>query len=512
MLPRRNKSLSFSLTTLLTIGFLSSANLSASDSNPTELKINIDKMIAKKNDGFFGINTLYWIDTNIAASKNDNIYSKRLKELGVQRLRFPAGTKAESYDWEIHKDSGEDDPTMNTMEFCRFKKKSEIKDATFVVNMRDAFRAPGNLEKNIEASIAKAARWVSYTNIENKKDCNIKEWEIGNENYFSVFTAVEYADLLKRYSDAMKAVDGSIRIGAIGPWDEHSHEISFLDRLAPTPRRQLRNGYDERFKLDKEDGKSIIEFAADLNKGFTAPEKILWWPTVAKRARGKFDFIVTHRYDVRRAKKDFDSTISLSEEVSNIRKMVKDQVGKDIPIIMTEWNMGKDVAAEKNVSAIEHALAIAEMMSHYLSSGLEGANYWPARLPGHPFTLLNTQGDKATSDSMEILSAGQVFQLFSQSTRGRIVESSIEDRKIDVLASTNNQKNELNIMLTNRRKSSQTIKLEKSFSAKKVKASALTDGKKDVINLKSVSIVPYKKGGFFFIDLPAFSVTSIKIE
>lgn len=50
----------------------------------------------------------------------------------------------------------------------------------------------------------------------------MKYWEIGNEPYYhSRFNAKEYAELLSKMSQAMKSVDPTIRIVAVGEWNPY---------------------------------------------------------------------------------------------------------------------------------------------------------------------------------------------------------------------------------------------------------------------------------------------------
>ena len=61
-----------------------------------------------------------------------------------------------------------------------------------------------------------AADWVRYVNIEKKG--HVRYWEVGNELYNNnTMRPDQYADRLHRFAQAMRAVDPSIQIGAIGP-------------------------------------------------------------------------------------------------------------------------------------------------------------------------------------------------------------------------------------------------------------------------------------------------------
>ena len=99
-----------------------------------------------------------------------------------------------------------------------------------------------------EEVLESAVEWVRYANIE--KGYDIKYWEIGNENNIPsqekkiVWTPQKYADTVVRFSQAMKAVDPSIKIGANG----------------------MVHGTDD------------------------------WWNRVMPRIKDNVDFLITHQY------------------------------------------------------------------------------------------------------------------------------------------------------------------------------------------------------------------------
>lgn len=509
--------------------------------------LNLDKVIASKSDGFFGSNILYWIDTDQAIDKpsinpsgSGSVLIDRYNELGISRLRFPAGGAAENYNWETNRleDStafpkeakDEDlDNRMDTLEFCRFKEKAKIDDATFVVNIRGPVRLAQqdilkdkNIDKNTYTklmnlfekhtveSIERAKRWVKYAN--QKHNCKIKDWEIGNESYHNTFTAKEYANLLIRYSAEMKKIDPTIRIGAIGPWADEAHEIAFMDRLTPEAVISYRKIFREEHKEEKL-GIGLKEYAAKLNKNKTPEKMDLWWPTVAKLAKGHFDFIVTHRYDTRRKQSISGKGIPLKEEAFSIQEAVRIGAGKKLPIIMTEWNVGSE--ASESQTTIQHSLALAEMMANYLSAGMHGGNFWPARLHGHPYTLLKTKKDFVENDQMELLSPGQVFKFFSKNVLRQIVQSSTTDESVDSLVSTNADKSLANIILINRQNTPIKIQIPKLRFSRDVKINALVEAKSEdekEPQLDELTLKESPNAKVFEVLLPALSMTRINIK
>ena len=107
-------------------------------------------------------------------------------------------------------------------------------------------------------ALAAAVAWVHYSNVEKKY--GVKYWEIGNgvslSQYYGYTTAKKYAADLVDFSKAMKAVDPTILIGAVGP-----------------------NTKDAAGKRDEEQG-----------------DKDSWWQTVLTKAASNLDWLSIHDY------------------------------------------------------------------------------------------------------------------------------------------------------------------------------------------------------------------------
>ena len=74
-----------------------------------------------------------------------------------------------------------------------------------------------------------AVEWVRYANI--RKKYNVQYWEIGNENWHNkTGTPEELSEIVVEFSQAMKAVDPNIKVGASGKSDTWWKD--FLPRTA----------------------------------------------------------------------------------------------------------------------------------------------------------------------------------------------------------------------------------------------------------------------------------------
>lgn len=187
-----------------------------------------------------------------------------------------------------------------------------------------------------------AAEWVYDVNID--QGLGVKYWEVGNENYgkwqagFEVegvqITGAEYGRDFCVFVDSMKAVDPSIKVGAV------------------------------------------------LYESPTGSNVKNWSKDVLAEVKDHADFLVIHDYFTWSAdyndvtvKRVLDGVEKIGEDYENVQKMVAQYTGKSegyYPITMTEYNMR---AGRKNncfLCTVFISQAIGEMIKQ--SYGL--ANYW----------------------------------------------------------------------------------------------------------------------------------------
>ncbi|WP_367130284.1 cellulose binding domain-containing protein [Saccharothrix sp. HUAS TT1] len=168
-------------------------------------------------DAAIGVNHAIW-DTHLGSDAVADL----LKSAGVRAMRYPGGSYSDIYHWEDHTAPG--GYVAPNTDFDTFMSGVRRAGGQAVVT---ANYGTGTAEE--------AAAWVRYANVE--KGYGVKYWEIGNENYGnghygSGWEADEhpdkspayYATLVRDYATAMKAVDPSIKIGAVlttpGEWPD----------------------------------------------------------------------------------------------------------------------------------------------------------------------------------------------------------------------------------------------------------------------------------------------------
>lgn len=208
-------------------------------SNPTNAVVEVDaaRVLKPVKRQIFGAN-IEWFHNgdqiwDPATSANRPILIERAKELGVSLLRVPGGTLADYYHWRDGigpqqnrrvsphgVDPGASPQTFGLHEYMDFVRRSSAQPM-FQVNM-------------ITGGIPEAEDWVRYANSPTHPEraangsplpFGVKYWEIGNEQYMpnwdqysfsSLLPVEEYATRFNGYARAMKAVDPTISIGAVG--------------------------------------------------------------------------------------------------------------------------------------------------------------------------------------------------------------------------------------------------------------------------------------------------------
>ncbi|MCG8527873.1 MAG: carbohydrate binding domain-containing protein [Opitutales bacterium] len=182
-----------------------------------DIVVNQSDIIATGISEKYGINLNAGVDSDVDRAPGAQLLSDALIEMGVKRLRYPGGKKTNFFAWTA--DPLNPDPTSNywtsypanraqtTMNFDEFMALCNQTGAKPHVNVAVN---PWNTTLYTETL---AAEWVRYANI--TKGYGVEYWEIGNEMWHSDYnyTFAEIVEIVNRYSNAMKAVDPTIKVG-----------------------------------------------------------------------------------------------------------------------------------------------------------------------------------------------------------------------------------------------------------------------------------------------------------
>lgn len=193
------------------------ATTPASAAVSANVTVNAGQTLATIPAAAFGMNTAVY-DGNM----NDSNIAGLMRNAGITTMRYPGGSYGDIYHWQTNTtDGGYVAPNTNF--------------DTFMGTVRSAGAQPVIIANYGTGTPAEAAAWVQYANV--TKGYGAKYWEIGNEVYgngeygsqweqdnHSSHSATTYATNLLQYVSAMKAVDSTIKIGAVlttpGNWPD----------------------------------------------------------------------------------------------------------------------------------------------------------------------------------------------------------------------------------------------------------------------------------------------------
>jgi len=263
--------------------FISHGKPKDENSNIKTISIYPDKIINQFDQNPIGININYFID-NDKINHPTNQLSQTIKKMGVKFLRYPGGDKSDNNLFSVPP-YRKADPHLS-----RLGKGASLGRKDFLTNNESNFKyipldfdkfmalckktgcepiivVPCDTRKNIfpsatyissrEQLIEHAAEWVRYAN--KKHNYKIKYWMVGNESWNSAvkyggYSAKDYAEDIRDFSDAMKKVDSSIKIipNVTSEDEDYSKSLFEIAKgkfdllcISNYPVRTFKNGYSD---------------------------------------------------------------------------------------------------------------------------------------------------------------------------------------------------------------------------------------------------------------------------
>jgi hypothetical protein len=182
-----------------------------------DVVVNARAGLERVSDMAIGVNHAIW-DTQLGTPEVADL----MKDAGVRAMRYPGGSYSDIYHWLDHTAPG--GYVAPNTDFDHFMAGVRRAGAQPIVTANYGTGTP-----------QEAADWVRSANVD--RGYGVKYWEIGNEGYGNGHyganweadnhpekTPAEYATLVRDYSRAMKAVDPTIKIGAVltapGEWPD----------------------------------------------------------------------------------------------------------------------------------------------------------------------------------------------------------------------------------------------------------------------------------------------------
>jgi alpha-N-arabinofuranosidase len=170
------------------------------------------------------------------------------EDWGVGVVRFPGGTNADYYHWKDGVGPQSSRPMRDHVIDPGERSRSTVGTDEFVSFCRRIGAEPLLTVNMITGTPEEAAEWVAYCNQPSNaarrangvaEPHNVKLWEIGNEQYLiddnpdtarSILSAEEYAARYLKFARAMRQVDPTIKICAVGGTNFGRYKIVHDDR------------------------------------------------------------------------------------------------------------------------------------------------------------------------------------------------------------------------------------------------------------------------------------------
>ncbi|RCG32971.1 alpha-L-arabinofuranosidase [Sphaerisporangium album] len=308
---------------LLALAALSAPPAHADDVTPVAVTVNARAALATVPATGIGANHAIW-DANLGTDQTADL----LKDAGVKLLRYPGGSYSDIYHWADHTAPGGYVAPGTDFD-------------TFMRGVRRTGAQPMVTANYGTGSADEAAAWVRQANV--VKGYGVKLWEIGNENYGNGHygngweaddhadkSPAQYAREVVAYADAMKAVDPTIKIGA------------------------------------------VLTTPANWPDGLvTAGDDGTWNKVVLSNAGSKIDFVILHWYPGA-----LDRTGHVEDMIHLARRQIATYAGpgsERIGIAMTEFNTG---SSSNGTNTQPGALAAADAYATLLAGGVFTVDWW----------------------------------------------------------------------------------------------------------------------------------------
>ncbi|GGM24409.1 alpha-L-arabinofuranosidase [Micromonospora sonchi] len=293
---------------------------------PVTVTVNARAGLATVPGTALGVNHAIW-DQHLGTNETSDL----LKTAGVQMMRYPGGSYADIYHWRDHTAPGGYVAPGTDFD-------------TFMAATRRVGAEPMIIANYGTGTPAEAADWVRYANV--TKRYGARYWTVGNENYGNGHygsgweadhhpdkSATYYANLVVSYAEAMKAVDPTIKVGA------------------------------------------VLTMPANWPDGLTAGDDPgPWNQTVLSIAGPKIDFVDVHWYPGGNAGESLPRTSHIPDAVHLLRQQIARYAGPNaarIGISLTEINVTAD-----GMTSQPAALFLADAYSGLLANGVFTVHWW----------------------------------------------------------------------------------------------------------------------------------------
>ncbi len=291
----------------------------------------------------FGVNTAVW-DADFDTANTINLLTK----IGEQALRFPGGSLSDDYHWATNTTDS------NTWQWATsFDQFAQVATAVGAQAFITADYGSG--------TPAEAAAWVQESNVTHHY--GFKYWEIGNECYGSWETdnntvahdPYTYAQRFQQYYTQMKAVDPTIKIGAVAVTGEDSYANNTNHPVVNPRTGQTHNGW------------TPVMLATLHSLGVTP------------------DFLIYHRYaQAPGAESDQGlllSTGTWSTDAADLRQQLNDYLGSATTGVELDCTENNSVYSNpgKQTTSLVNGLFMADSICAAMNTEFNAVVWWDLR-------------------------------------------------------------------------------------------------------------------------------------
>ena len=325
-----------------------SQNSKTDDSQPYPYKAQIfvypDKTEKDLSVYMSGFNMSYYHDKDQLWTNSR--LTDALKDIRTGILRYPGGAETAYLHWRYpgcpgYKDLWNPEHGINMDEISKITENMDTDE--FIALCRKTNAEPmmginiqsGVVNNRLDDSLQEAIDWMNYCTT---MGYNVKYWyldgEVDHWGSYTQITVEEYAGIIRRFSQSLKAVNPNIKliVNLIG---------------GATVGNQ----------------KKLIDLAGDC-----------------------FDFIDFHYYhawDISEWKgwtaqtpmRNPDTGMTYTEEINSLTPYIKNSINPNIGMVCLEWNIGPSQVDV--MSDYKQALMQTEMFQQFLRSDLQMASIWP---------------------------------------------------------------------------------------------------------------------------------------
>ncbi len=325
-----------------------------------QVSIDTTSYVRPLSSQHFGLNTAIW-DHTLSQDAAD------FQDLGTLTLRFPGGSLSDAYHWQTNMTQ---DQSWNGPWFSDYLEFGKLVQALHARAMITVNYGSGTPEE--------AAAWVDAAN--NQDGFGFKYWEVGNECYGSweedkqstPHDPVVYATRFADYYAKMKAVDPTIRIGAVIAARSSYYTMTPLDD-------SYRGSH------------TVVDPRTNVSHSGWTPVML----TTLKSLGVTPDFVIFHRYLLTPGQETdtdlLNSSATWVNDATEIRQELTDYLGAagaNVEMITTE-NNSVSYGAGKQTASLVTALFCADSFGSMIQTQFNG-DYWWEYLNGNSTTGNNS--------------------------------------------------------------------------------------------------------------------------